>query len=153
MTSSEHRTGRTHLCVGAVEDRPHCLDREILRQRGDGECEQGRTAHGEDVVERVRGGDRAEITRVVDDGWEEIDREDERALVVELVDGGVVARIEPDEEVLRLRRHESAQQLLESRSGVLGRAPAGRRQIRELHLPRTVEPREKNGGGRRGPPP
>ena len=63
---------------------------------------------------------------IVDDGREEVDREDERALVVELVDGGVVRRAEPDEEVLRLRRHEARQQLLE---------PAGRRTSRRSRPP------------------
>ena len=66
----------------------------------------------------------AEEGRVVDERREEVEREDERALVVEPVDGGVVGRIEADEEVLRLRRDEALQQLLEPRRRVLRRAAA-----------------------------
>ena len=55
---------------------------------------------------------------------EEVGREDERALVVELVDGGVVGRVEPDEEVLRRRRREAGEELLEPGRRVLRRAPA-----------------------------
>ena len=93
----------------------------------------GDAAHREDVVERVRRGDRAEVVRVVDDRREEVDREDERPLVVEPVDRGVVGRVEPDEQVLGLGRHEAAQQLLEPRGRVLRGAAACGREIGELH--------------------
>src|SRR5207247_903659 len=95
----------------------------------------------EHVVERVRGGDRPEVVGVVDDRREEVDREDERALVVEPVDRRVVRGIEADEQVLRLGRDEAAQQLLQARGGVLRRATAGGGEIRQLHArvhPRTV---------------
>ena len=84
-------------------------------KRGDREREQRHAAHREDVVQRVRRGDRAEVVGVVDDRREEVDREDERPLVVELVDRRVVGRVEPDEQVLGLGGHEAAQQLLEPR--------------------------------------
>ena len=68
------------------------------------ERQQRRATHGEDVVERVRGRDRAEVARVVDHRWEEVDREHERALVVEPVHGRVVRRVEPDEQVCGVGR-------------------------------------------------
>ena len=50
--------------------------------------------------------------RVVHERGEEVDGEDERLLVVEPVDGGVVGRGEADEEVLGGRRDEAGEQLL-----------------------------------------
>ena len=93
----------------------------------------GDAAHREDVVERVRRRDRAEVARVVDDRREEVDREHERALVVEPVDGGVVGRVEPDEQVLRLGGHEAAQQLLEPRRRILRGAAACGHELGQLH--------------------
>ena len=77
--------------------------------------------------------------RIVDDRREEVDREDERALVVEPVDGRVVRRVEADEQVLRLGRDEAAQQLLEPRGRVLRRAPAGREAVSSRHPAASLE--------------
>src|SRR5581483_5117034 len=121
----EHR-----LCRGR-EDARRDVVRQLLRERGDGEREQRRAAHGEDVVERIRRRDAAERGRVVDERREEVDGEDERALVVELVDGRVVGGIEADEQVLRLGGHESAQELLEPGGGVLRGASAAHREAGE----------------------
>ena len=146
VAAGEDRARRAHLPVGAVEDRTHDLGRQLLRQRGDREREQRHAAHREDVVQRVRRRDRAEVVRVVDDRREEVDREDERALVVEPVDRCVVGRVEPDEQVLGLGGHEAAQQLLEPRGRVLRRAAACGRQIGELHTESV-----KSSGGPRPP--
>ena len=108
-------------------------DGELLGERGHGQREQRDAAHREHVVERVRGGDRAEVGRVVDDGREEVDREHERSLVVEAVDRGVVGRIEPDEQVLRVGGNEPGEQLLQSTGRVLRRAAAGDGQAGQLH--------------------
>jgi hypothetical protein len=59
------------------------------RQRHD-----GRAAHGVDVADGVGGGDAAEVERVVDDGHEEVGGGDQRLLVVEPVDGGVVGGLD-----------------------------------------------------------
>jgi hypothetical protein len=80
--------------------------------------------HCEHVVERIRRGDRAVVAGVVDDGREEVEREDQRALVVQTIDGRVVRRGETDEQVLGLDRNESRQQLLETRSRILRGAAA-----------------------------
>ena len=88
----------------------------------------GTPAHREHVVERVRRRDRAEVPGIVDERREEVDGEDERALVVEPVHGRVVGRVEPDEEIRRLGRHEPREQLLEPRRRVLRGAAAGLRQ-------------------------
>ena len=74
---------------------------------------------------RVRGGDGAEDPRVVDEGREEVDREHDRAVVVEPVDRGVVGRVEPDEEIFVLCRHEPRDELFQPRGRVLRRASPG----------------------------
>ena len=107
------------------------LRRKLLRERGDREREERSAAHREDVVERVRRGDRAERPRIVDERREEVDREDDRALVVEAVDRGVVGRVEPDEEILGVGGNEAGEERLEPRRRVLGRAAARARQRRE----------------------
>ena len=126
VPAGEDRAGRAHLLVGAREDRRDEVRLELLREGRDRQREQRRAAHGEDVVERVRCRDPSEERRVVDERREEVDREDEGALVVQPVDRGVVRRIEADEEVLRLRWDEALQQLLEPRGGVLGSARKAR---------------------------
>jgi hypothetical protein len=69
----------------------------------------------------------AAIAPVVDDRREEVEREDERALVVEPVHGGVVRRREADEQVgVGELGHEPCHQVLEQRGRVLrGAAAAG----------------------------
>src|SRR5206468_11255346 len=86
----------------------------------------------ENVVEGVRVRDRAVVAPVVDDWGEEGEREDQRPLVVEAVDGGVVRGSEPDEEVLGLCGQEPGQELLEARVRVLRLAAAAGVEIREL---------------------
>ena len=73
---------------------------------------------------------RAERRGVVDERREEVEGEDERAVVVELVDGRVVGGREPDEQVLGLDGHEALEQLLEPRRRVLRGAAAADRQVR-----------------------
>ena len=51
-------------------------------------------AHGVHVADGVGGGDAPEVERVVDDGHEEVGGGDQRLLVVEAVDGGVVAGLD-----------------------------------------------------------
>ena len=132
MAAGEQRARFTHLLLRGVEDGANRLGRKLLREGCDGQCDQRQAAHREDVVQRVRRRDRAEVAGIVDDRREEVDREHERALVVEPVHRCVVRRVEADEQALRLRGHEAAQQLLESRGGVLRGATAGRREVRQL---------------------
>ena len=129
VPAREQSARRAHLLVGGGEDRGQHLHGQLLRERRDREREQRRPAHREHVVQRIGRGDRAVVGRVVDDGREEVEREDERALVVEPVDRGVVGRREPDEQVLGLDGHEPLQQLLEPRGGVLGCAAAAGRKV------------------------
>ena len=55
-------------------------------------------AHRVDVGERVGGGDATEVVGVVDDGREEVDRQQRREVVGQPVDGRVVAGLEAEQE-------------------------------------------------------
>ena len=123
VAACEDRARAADDLVGAREDLAQHLRRQLLRKCGDREREQRRPAHREDVVECVRRRDRAEVAGVVHDRREEVDREDERALVVEAIDGGVVRRIEPHEQVGCVDRDEAGEQLLEPRRRVLRGTP------------------------------
>ena len=126
MASDEHGPGPAHDLVGASEDLAEHLHRQLFRERGDREGEEWSAAHRENVVERVRGRDRSVVAGVVDDGREEVEREDDRALVVEAVDGGVVRSSETDQQVLGFDRNEALEQLLEAGGRILrSAAPAG----------------------------
>ncbi len=79
---------------------------------------------GVDIVQSVRGRDCAVVGGVVDDRRKEVEREHEGALCVEPVDGGVIRRIEADEEIVAPSRSEARKQLLEPGCGVLRGAPS-----------------------------
>jgi hypothetical protein len=64
--------------------------------------------------------------------WKEVEREDQRALFVEPVDGGVVRGRQADEEVLGLDRDETGEQLLQTRSRILGGASSARSKVGQL---------------------
>jgi hypothetical protein len=97
VAAREQAARRPHLLVRRGEDLGEHLHRQLFREGSDREREQRRAAHRENVVEGVRGRDRAVVGGVVHDRREEVEREDQRPLVVEPVDGGVVGRSEPDE--------------------------------------------------------
>src|SRR5262249_42342232 len=113
-----------------------------FRERSDREGEERRSAHCEDVVERIRRRDRAVVLGIVDKRGKEVDREDERAPVVESVYGRVVGGGEPDQQILFLGRHDPGEGPLEPRRRVLCGATPGRCEIGELqlHLWSTVAP-------------
>ena len=133
VPSCEDRAGRLHALSRAGEHVREHLGRELLGERGDGQREQWRAAHREDVVERVRRGDRAEGARVVDEWGEEVDREDDRPLVVQPVDRRVVGGIEADEEVFRIDGDEPGEDRLEPCCRVLRSAAASARERGELN--------------------
>ena len=133
VPARQQSAGGAHLLLRGREDRAEHLHRQLLRERCDRQREQRHPSHREDVVERVRGGDRTVVAGVIDDRREEVEREDQRTLVVEPVDRGVVRRRKPDEQVLRLDGHEPGQELLEARRRVLRGAAAARGEICQFH--------------------
>ena len=131
VAAGEDRPRLARRLRGAREHLAEHRDGELLGERGDGEREERPPTHREDVVERVRRRDPPERVRIVHHGWEEVDGEDERGLLVEPVDGRVVGGVEADEQIGRLGRDEPLEQLLEPRRGVLRRAPTRLREARE----------------------
>jgi hypothetical protein len=128
VTAREDRPGRAHALVGARQDIRQQLDRKLFRERRDGEREQRQPAHGEDVVQSVRRGDRAERPGVVHEGWEEVDREDDGPVRVEPVHRRIVRGVKTDEEILRVRGDDSREQRLEAPRRVLRGAAARSRE-------------------------
>jgi hypothetical protein len=129
VPAREQRARRPDLRVGGGEDLRQHLDRQLLREGGDRERQQRRSAHREHVVERVRRRDRPVVGGVVDDRREEIQGEDDRAVVVEAIDRRVVRRGEADEEILGVHGHEPFQELLQPRGRILRGATAARCQV------------------------
>src|SRR5262249_32050465 len=73
--------------------------------------------HGVDVAERVGGGDLAVDVGVIDDGREEIDGLNERNVLRQLEDAGVVVRFGADKQVGITDFRQGAQNLREARGG------------------------------------
>ncbi len=72
------------------------------------------SAHRIDVGEGVRGGDATPVAWIVDDGCEEVDRLDERQVIRDPVDPGVIRPVDPDEQIrvpCDLRSVQTAQNL------------------------------------------
>ena len=127
VAAGENRACRTYLLCGGREDGTEHLGRKLFREGGDRQSEERRAAHRVHIVERIRRRNPAEGRWIVDERREEVEREDDRPLVVELVDGRIIGRREPDQEVLRFDGDEAPQQLFEAGCGVLrGAAAAGR---------------------------
>jgi hypothetical protein len=133
VATRKDRTGRAHPLVRTGENFPEHLYRQLLGKSGNREREQRHAAHREDVVQGIRRRNGSERARIVDQRREEVDREDDRALVVETVDRRVVRRVETDEQILRVGGNEAREQTLEADGRVLGRAAAGTRERRERH--------------------
>ena len=90
VTACENRTCISHLLGGGGEHIGHDSRRQLLGESRDREREQRRAAHRKDIVERVRRRDPPEDRRIVHERREEVERENERTLVVELVHRRVV---------------------------------------------------------------
>ena len=71
----------------------------FLREAADVQTGQRTTSHRIDIAEGVRRGDPAEGARVVHDGGDEIEGLDQRQIVGQTEDPGIVGGIESDEDV------------------------------------------------------
>jgi hypothetical protein len=87
--------------------------------------------HGVDVAERVGGGHRPAGVGIVDDGSDEVHRLDDGQVVGELIHGGVIGRLRPDEESRIGERGQLTQHLSQVRRTDLAGSPRAVRQRRE----------------------
>jgi hypothetical protein len=90
VPSCEDGAGFGHFLGRGVENRANRLQRHLLRESGHRDREERGGPHRVDVVECVGGRNRPEGGRIIDHRREEVGGEDERAVVVEAVDGRVV---------------------------------------------------------------
>ena len=82
VAAGDERTGGAHDVGPAVENPSEQLERQVLtRPRHQVQRQQRRAAHRVHVRERVRGRDAAPVVRVVDDGSEEVRRDDDGEVV------------------------------------------------------------------------
>ena len=132
MPAHDRDAGLGGFGRGALEDLNQHFDREqLIRKADDAERRDRFPAHGIDVAERVRRGNRAELARIVDDRREEIGGEDDRQVVVDFVNGGVIGRRGTDQHIGIGDRRERAQQRQQIPGRLLGGATGALGKLRE----------------------
>ena len=102
VTAGDHARRLRDLVRAAAEDRGQPLLRHVDGEGGNVERERDLAAHRVDVAQRVRSGDGSVVVGVIDDRREEVDGEDERQLLGDAVDRGVVRLAQTDEQLLGL---------------------------------------------------
>ena len=138
VAAGERAAGLADLGRGAREDLGQDVARQVLGECRDRQREQDPAAHREDVRQRVRRRDLAERPRVVDERREEVERADDREVVADPVDGGVVGRVQAGDQ----RRREAA--AASRRRDRPAPRPAGRRRA----SPRIRRNRSARSAGR-----
>src|SRR3954471_2554751 len=101
MAARDRNAGLGADRLAALEDPLDHGHRELLeRHADDGEREDRPPAHCINVGDRIGGCDAAEVERIVDDRGKEIGGRDQRLLVVQAVDRGVVGGFRSNEQFL-----------------------------------------------------
>ena len=136
-----------HHSRGRFEDRRDRVAREVLGERGDVHRNGNTPAHGEHVAARVRGGNGAEVRRVVDEWREEVGRRHESDVVGEPVDRRIVERSEPDEQRRVGRSGEVGDEILQQGGAPFRRAASARRPFGEPEIVEAGSPQQGIGGG------
>jgi hypothetical protein len=139
VAAAEKRARLAYLLVAAAQDLRPPFGREAAREARQRQRRERPSAHGVDVRERVRRGDRAVVARVVDDGREEIHGLHERDAYVrrqalaraEHDDSGVVERLGSDDHAGVLAVGDVAQHLRELALRQLGRSTGAAGVVRE----------------------
>ena len=86
----------------AVENSPDCLERKLVdRHRHQCKREQRTPAHGVDIRDGIGRSDGTEVERIVHYRHEKIGCGDYRLMLVDLVDGGIVAGLDADQQLGR----------------------------------------------------
>ncbi len=141
VPADDRGAGLGHRVGAAAQDLAQDVRPERLERIGDEvQRRHRRAAHGVDVRERVGGGDPPERVRVVDDRREEVHRLDDRQLVGQLHDAGVVGGVGGHEHArvggARERGHDRAQvggrQLAAAARTVAQRGEGDRHRVRMM---------------------
>jgi hypothetical protein len=83
----------------AAEDFRQYRRRQVLGEADDVQGEEDFGAHSVDVAHGVGRGDGAIGVGVIDDGREEVERQDDSKLVADAIDSGVVKAVEAEEQI------------------------------------------------------
>jgi hypothetical protein len=101
VAAGDRNACRLTYLTPAIENFPNPFRRELAEGHAeDGKGEDRPAPHGIDIGNGVGRRDPPEITRVVHHGREEVGRRDQAGTLVELPDGGVVARLGADQKLL-----------------------------------------------------
>ena len=123
--AAHHERARLgHLVGPAAQHLAHHVGAEAAGEREDVECGQRLCAHGEHVGQCVRRGDGAELVGIVHHRREEVERQHGSRLVVQPVNGGVVGRVEAQQQVGVGRRRDVLQYFFEVARTPLRRSTA-----------------------------
>ena len=101
VATGNRDAGRAAYRRAAFEDAPDGLRRQHVDRHANQRQRKDRSAaHRIHIADRVGRGDAAEVVRVVDDGHEEVGGGNQRLLVVELVDRGIVGSLDAHQQFL-----------------------------------------------------
>ena len=124
VAAHHERARLAHLVGAAAQHVGHHVGAQAAREREDVERRQRLRPHGEHVGQRIRRGDGAELVGVVHHRGEEIERQHRGRVVVQTVDGGVVGRVEAQQQICVGRRRDVLQYLFEVSRTPLRRSTA-----------------------------
>ena len=124
VAAHHERARLAHLVGPAAQHLAHHVGAQTAREREDVERRQRLRPHGEHVGQRVRRGDGAELVGVVRHRREEVERQHRGRVVVQAVDGGVVGRVEAQQQIGVGRRRDVLQYLFEVSRTPLRRSTA-----------------------------
>ena len=138
VAAGDGAAGLGDLVGAAADDAGGDVGREVLGEGGDVEGEHDLAAHRVDVGHGVGGGDGAVLPGVVDERGEEVEGGNDGGARVDAVDGGIIGRPEPGEEVgMRFGVERLGQWRQNLRQGLrarLGRSAAAAGQVRQPDL-------------------
>jgi hypothetical protein len=118
VAAGDRNAGRAQTEAPPSRMRPMVCDRQhVDRHAHQRQRQDRRAAHRIDVADRIGGGDAPEVEGVVDDGHEEVGGGDQRLLVVQPVDRGVVGGLDADQQLGRHREGGRALQDLGQHAG------------------------------------
>ena len=134
VATRDECSGLIDLVIAAAQNVVHDLPGHVLRDGHDVQRKLRLAAHGVDVREGVRRGDRAEGIRVVGDGRKKIDRLHERQLVGDLIDRGVVAAVKADQQVRVFADADALEELRQHARADLRAAPGAFCKLRQFYF-------------------